>query len=256
VSRFSSEDLSGLRAVVTGAGRGIGFAVAERLVQRGARVAVLAQHRESAEGAAARLAPWGEAWPIWGDLAEPSTCRAVMDTALERLGGVDVLVNNAGWTGTSSFLQEDQAYWERVVAVNLWAVIWMTRRALETMVAAGRGGSIVNVVSDAGRVGMQGEAVYAAAKGGVIALTKSLAQEMARYAIRVNCVSPGPTNTRVLTDNLGQHPDLIDRMIRRIPLRRVAEPEDVAEAVVFLAGPRARYITGQVLSVSGGLTMV
>ncbi|MGC8487247.1 MAG: SDR family NAD(P)-dependent oxidoreductase [Clostridia bacterium] len=245
-----------VRAIVTGAGRGIGLATARRLIEGGARVAVLAQHAESAEHAASLLG--AAAMPFSGDLADPQINRGLMQAAADALGGVDILVNNAGWTLTQSFLGEDEAYWERVLRVNLHAVIWAVHAILPRMVEGG-GGSIVNVVSDAGRVGMQGEAVYAAAKGGVVALSKSLAQEMARHKIRVNCVAPGPTNTRVLEENMGIGPDAqkkIESMIRRIPLRQVAEPDDVAAAIVFLAGDQSRQITGQVLSVSGGLTMV
>ncbi len=244
------------RAIVTGAGRGIGFSTARRLIEQGARVAVLAQHRPSAEEAAATL---GErAVPLAGDLADPDVNGQLMTAAMDVLGGVDCLVNNAGWTLTQSFLAEDRPYWDRIVGVNLTAVIWSIHTVLPRMIEGG-GGSIVNVVSDAGRVGMQGEAVYAAAKGGVIALSKSLAQEMARHRVRVNCVAPGPTHTRALEENMGVGPEAhkkIESMIRRIPLRQVAEPEDIAAAIVFLAGPEARQITGQVLSVSGGLTMV
>lgn len=253
-----AREWAGKRVVVTGAGRGIGFHVARLALRAGARVAVLAQHQDSAETAVERLREWGEAVPGYGDLADYATCQRVIGGALDALGGVDVLVNNAGWTLTAPFLSEAPSYWERVVAVNLWPVIWASRQVLDILVQQGQGGSIVNVASDAGRVGMQGEAVYAAAKGGVIAFSKSLAQEMARHQIRVNVVCPGPTNTRVLEENLAG-PDQagrIERMIKRIPLRRVAEPEEVAETVVFLAGPRASQITGQVLSVSGGLTMV
>lgn len=244
------------RAIVTGAGRGIGLAVARRLVASGAQVAVLAQHQASAEAACRQLGP--HALPLWGNLAHRDQNQAVITAAVEQLGGVDILVNNAGWTLTTPFLTEAAPYWDQVLGINLQAVIWSSQLVLQAMVAAGRGGSIVNVVSDAGRAGMAGEAVYAAAKGGVIALTKSLAQEMARYGIRVNAIAPGPTNTRVLEENMAgaDAASLIDRMIRRIPLRRIAEPDEIAAAVCFVAGAEAGYITGQVLSVSGGLTMM
>ncbi len=244
------------RAIVTGAGRGIGLAVARRLIATGSQVVVLAQHRDSAEAAASQLGP--AAWPLWGDLADASTNRQLIEAARDHLGGLDILVNNAGWTLTTPFLDEAPEYWDRVLAINLGAVLMSTQVALAAMVAQGQGGAIVSVVSDAGRVGMAGEAVYAAAKAGVVALTKSLAQEMARHSIRLNAVAPGPTNTRVLEENMAG-PDAaarIERMIRRIPLRRVAEPDDIAGTVCFLAGPDAAYITGQVVSVSGGLTMV
>jgi 2-hydroxycyclohexanecarboxyl-CoA dehydrogenase len=247
------------RFIVTGAGRGIGFAIARRLLEAGARVAVLAQHQDSAERAAAELGAPDRTVALAGDLADYAVNRSVITAAIDRLGGVDGLVNNAGWTLTTPFLDETPDYWDRVLGINLAAVIWASHTVLTHLAAAGHGGALVNVVSDAGRVGMQGEAVYAAAKGGVIALTKSLAQEMARRAIRVNAVAPGPTNTRVLEENMGSGPEAeakITRMIRRIPLGRVAEPDEVAAAVVFLLSDDARHITGQTLSVSGGLTMV
>jgi 2-hydroxycyclohexanecarboxyl-CoA dehydrogenase len=247
--------LAGARVIVTGAGRGIGRAVATRLVADGARVAVLAQHWDSAAAAARELG--AAAIPIAGDLANREENHRVMAEAMQALAGVDVLINNAGWTLTTPFLEESPDYWDRVLKVNLYAVIWSTRAVLDEMVRQGSGGAVVNVVSDAGRAGMAGEAVYAAAKGGVVALTKSLAQEMARHQIRLNAVAPGPTHTRVLEDNMAgpNAAARIERMIRRIPLRRVAEPEDIAGLVCFLAGPDASYITGQVMSVSGGLTM-
>jgi 2-hydroxycyclohexanecarboxyl-CoA dehydrogenase len=251
--------LTGRRYIVTGGSRGIGLAVARRLLHAGAAVALIAQHPDGLVEAAKTLDAAERVITVAADLADyGANCRA-MTNAMERLGRIDGLVNNAGWTLTTPFLKETPDYWERVVRVNLLAVIWSSHTILEALVANAQGGALVNVVSDAGRVGMQGEAVYAAAKGGVIALTKSLAQEMARHNIRVNAVAPGPTNTRVLEENMGVGPDAkdkIDRMIRRIPLRRVAEPDDIAAAVVFLLSPDASQITGQTLSVSGGLTMV
>jgi len=246
------------RFIVTGAGRGIGLAVARRLVAAGASVALLAQHADSADAAARALATPDRTVALSGDLADFETNQALMAAAVDRLGGVDGLINNAGWTLTHPFLEDTPEYWERVLRVNLHAVIWASHAVLAHWAARDQTGTIVNVVSDAGRVGMQGEAAYAAAKGGVIALTKSLAQEMASRGIRLNAVAPGPTNTRVLEENMGGGPDAqekISRMIRRIPLKRIAEPDDIAAAVVFLLSDDASYITGQTLSVSGGLTM-
>ncbi len=253
--QLTVDGLSGKRAVVTGAGRGIGFAIAELLLASGARVAVLAQHKASAREAVRRLGS-PLAFALHGDLADPDVNQGVLGEALERLGGLDILVNNAGWTLTTPFLSESRTYWDRVLAVNLRAVILACGAALPALQL--EGGAIVNIVSDAGRVGMQGEAVYAAAKGGVIAFTKSIAQETARKGVRANCVSPGPTRTRVLAENLAADGEVgrIERLLRRIPLRRAAEPAEVAQAAVFLASDLASHITGQVLSVSGGLTMV
>lgn len=250
--------LSGRRAVVTGGGRGIGRATALRLAALGADVAVVARTAAQVEQVAAEVRARGaRGLGISADLTGYAACRAALLRVQQELGGLEILVNNAGWTLTSSFLEEDEAYWRRVIDSNLWSTIFCSRVALEWMVDHG-GGVIVNVASDAGRVGTAGEAVYSAAKGGVIALTRSLAREMAPHGVRVNCVCPGPTETEVLAENRRdpQQAGRIDRMIRQIPLRRVAQPEEVAEAVVFFCTDASRYITGQVLSVSGGLTMV
>lgn len=250
--------LSGRRAVVTGGGRGIGRATALQLAALGADVAVVARTAAQVEQVAAEVRARGaRGLGISADLTGYAACRAALLRVQQELGGLEILVNNAGWTLTSSFLEEDEAYWRRVIDSNLWSTIFCSRVALEWMVDHG-GGVIVNVASDAGRVGTAGEAVYSAAKGGVIALTRSLAREMAPHGVRVNCVCPGPTETEVLAENRRdpQQAGRIDRMIRQIPLRRVAQPEEVAEAVVFFCTDASRYITGQVLSVSGGLTMV
>ncbi len=250
--------LGGRRAAITGGGRGIGRATALRLAELGADVGVIARSREQVDRVAAEICGRGaHAIGVSADLATYPACREAVGAVSEALGGLDILVNNAGWTLTTPFLSEDEAYWRRVVDVNLWGTIFCSRVALEWMAAHG-GGVIVNVASDAGRVGTSGETVYAAAKGGVIAFTRSLAREMAPHQVRVNCVSPGPTETEVLTENRSDpaYAGRIERMIRLIPLRRVAQPEEIAEAVAFFCSDASRYITGQVLSVSGGLTMV
>jgi 2-hydroxycyclohexanecarboxyl-CoA dehydrogenase len=250
--------LAGRRAVVTGGGRGIGRAIARHLAGLGADVAELARTREQVERVAEEVGTLGvRGVAISTDLTTAAACQAAIASARDALGGVDILVNNAGWTLTGNFLEEDESYWRRVIDTNLWGVIFCSRAALEWMVEHG-GGVIVNVASDAGRVGTGGEAVYSAAKGGVIALTRSLAREMAPRSVRVNCVCPGPTGTEVLAENTADpaHAARIERMIRLIPMRRIARPEEIAEAVAFFCTDASRYITGQVLSVSGGLTMV
>lgn len=250
--------LAGRRAVVTGGGRGIGRATALRLAELGADVAVVARTASQVDEVASQVRGRGvRGLAVSADLSTYAGCRSALLRVTGELGGLDILVNNAGWTLTSSFLEEDEAYWRRVVDSNLWSTIFCSRVALEWMVDHG-GGVIVNVASDAGRVGTSGEAVYSAAKGGVIALTKALAREMATHGVRVNCVCPGPTETEVLAENRRDphQAGRIERMIRQIPLRRVAQPEEVAEAVAFFCTDASRYITGQVLSVSGGLTMV
>jgi 2-hydroxycyclohexanecarboxyl-CoA dehydrogenase len=143
--------------------------------------------------------------------------------------------------------------WDKLIDINLMGVIRVTRAFLEPMVQSEKGGSVVNVSSDAGRVGSSGESVYAAAKGGVIALSKSLAREMTRYKINVNCVCPGPTETQLLRSNPENY---IDALLKAIPMKRFADPTDIAHAVAYFASEPASYVTGQVMSVSGGLTMV
>jgi len=250
--------LHGRRAVVTGGGRGIGRATALRLADLGADVAVIARTEPEISRVASEIEKRGVrgiARPA--DLTTFAACRAAIEGAGQSLGGLEILVNNAGWTLTSAFLEEEESYWRHVVDANLWSTVFCSRVALGWMSAHG-GGTIVNVASDAGRVGTAGEAIYSAAKGGVIALTRSLAREMARHRVRINCVCPGPTETAVLaaSRNDPEHAGKIERMIRLIPMRRVAQPEEIANAVAFFCGDSSQYITGQVLSVSGGLTMV
>jgi 2-hydroxycyclohexanecarboxyl-CoA dehydrogenase len=250
--------LSGRRAAITGGGRGIGRATALRLAELGADVAVIARTQTQLDAVAREIDRRGvRGLAVAADLTTYSACREAIHTVQRALGGIDILVNNAGWTLTSPFLEETDAYWHRVVDSNLWSTIYCSRAALEWMTGHG-GGVIVNVASDAGRVGTSGETVYAAAKGGVIAFTRSLAREAASRGVRVNCVSPGPTETEVLAENRGDPAQAgrIDRMIRLIPMRRVAQPEEIADAVAFFCSDASRYVTGQVLSVSGGLTMV
>jgi 2-hydroxycyclohexanecarboxyl-CoA dehydrogenase len=248
MSRFGNQTV-----LITGGAHGIGLATARQFLDQGARVAIWALNPESVEHARQTLGH--EVFGLAVDVGQREAVDDACQRVSQHLGPVEILVNNAGYTLTTPFLSERPEYWERVMATNLWGPIYTCRALLPTMVERGRG-SVVNVVSDAGRVGMAGEAVYAAGKAGVVALAKSLAQEMARHHIRINCVSPGPTRTRILEENSQGAESLIEKMVKRIPLREIAEPEDVASAIVFLAGPESRHITGQTLSVSGGLTMV
>jgi 2-hydroxycyclohexanecarboxyl-CoA dehydrogenase len=184
------------------------------------------------------------------DLADPVSVRRCAAEVLDRYGRVDILVNAAGWNDIQPFLQNAPDYMDRVLAVNLGGLLHLTQALLPAMVAASKG-KIVNVSSDAGRVGSSGETAYAAAKGGVIAFTKSLAREVARYSINVNCVCPGPTDTPMLQSRPEK---LKEAFIRAIPFRRFAKPQEIADTILFFASSRSDYITGQVLSVSGGLT--
>ena len=235
--------------VVTGGASGIGRATALLLAREGARVVVgdidEAGGRSVAdEAAAAGLRLDFRPLDLTQDAAIAGFAAAV--------GRVDGLVNGAGWDRIEPFLDNPPAMWDELIAINLMGAIRLTRALLGPMVEA-RHGKIVNISSDAGRVGSTGETVYAAAKGGLIAFNKSLAREMARYRINVNCVCPGPTDTPLFQR---QPERMREALTRAIPFRRIAQPQEIAEAVLFFLGGRSDYITGQVLSVSGGLTMV
>jgi 2-hydroxycyclohexanecarboxyl-CoA dehydrogenase len=184
------------------------------------------------------------------DLADPKSARRCAAEVIARSGRVDLLVNAAGWNDLQPFIDNTSDYMDRVIAVNLGGPVHLTQALLPPMIAAGKG-KIINVSSDAGRVGSGGETVYAAAKGGVIAFTKSLAREVARYAINVNCVCPGPTDTPMLATRPEK---LREAFIKAIPFRRFARPQEIADAILFFASSRSDYVTGQILSISGGLT--
>ncbi|MGH3305295.1 MAG: SDR family NAD(P)-dependent oxidoreductase [Streptosporangiaceae bacterium] len=236
-------------AVVTGAASGIGRAIATALAGHGAMV--VAADRDLA-GAEQTAAAHGRVTAVFLDLTSNSSIGAARDAVQDRLGAVTILVNAAGWDRPGPFLETGEQFWRDVVDINYVGHVRVSHAFLPPMIAAGRGGTVVNVASDAGRVGSSGETVYAGAKGGVIAFTKSLAREVARYQITVNCVCPGPTDTP-LFQSLPE--STREALVRAIPFRRVAQPEEIAAAVLFFASGMARYITGQVLSVSGGLTM-
>ncbi|HTZ38294.1 MAG TPA: SDR family NAD(P)-dependent oxidoreductase [Stellaceae bacterium] len=236
--------------IVTGGASGIGRATALLLAREGARV-FIGDIDEAGGRAAAETAGGGsEFFPL--DLQQPASVADFAASVHRRVERVDGLVNGAGWDRIQPFIENPPEMWEDLIAINLLGAVRLTRAVLPPMIAA-QAGKIVNISSDAGRVGSTGETVYAAAKGGLIAFTKSLAREMARYRLNVNCVCPGPTDTPLFQR---QPERMREALTRAIPFRRIAQPEDVAEAVMFFLGPRSDYVTGQVLSVSGGLTMV
>ena len=236
--------------IVTGGASGIGRATALLLAREGARV-FIGDIDEAGGRAAAETAGGGsEFFPL--DLQQPASVADFAASVHRRVERVDGLVNGAGWDRIQPFIENPPEMWEDLIAINLLGAVRLTRAVLPPMIAA-LAGKIVNISSDAGRVGSTGETVYAAAKGGLIAFTKSLAREMARYRLNVNCVCPGPTDTPLFQR---QPERMREALTRAIPFRRIAQPEDVAEAVMFFLGPRSDYVTGQVLSVSGGLTMV
>jgi 2-hydroxycyclohexanecarboxyl-CoA dehydrogenase len=245
--------LEGKIALVTGGGSGIGRAICVRLADEGARVAVADLDPSAAEQTAADLATPGIAVEV--DIADFDRVRAAVGQARSALGAIDVLVNNAGWDRMEPFVDNTPEFWTKVIDVNLRGPIHCCRAVLDDMIGRGSG-KIVTISSDAARVGSTGEAVYSACKGGVISFSKTLAREMARHGINVNVVCPGPTDTPLLQGMVEAGSDrLVESLKRAIPFRRLARAEEIAAAVAFFASPDADFITGQVLSVSGGLTM-
>jgi 2-hydroxycyclohexanecarboxyl-CoA dehydrogenase len=249
----TSMNMQGQVAVVTGAASGIGRAAAEALAARGAQVVVADIDREGGEKTVATLRERGrKAEFIAVDMTDPASIAAFAEAVHAKYGAVDVLVNGAGWGRTHPFWEGTPELWNKLIALNLVGPMTLAKALLPHMLER-KSGRIVNIASDAGRVGSLGETVYAGAKGGLIAFTKSLARETARHGINVNCVCPGPTDTPLLAAVPEGH---LEAFKKAIPLRRFAQPSEVADAVAFFAGAQSNYVTGQVLSVSGGLTMV
>ncbi|OJY47857.1 SDR family oxidoreductase [Pseudonocardia sp. 73-21] len=250
-----SEPVAPRIAVVTGAGSGIGRAITLALAGAGTTVVAadldIDGARATAEQAAAVDAP--PVVPLAVDVADPDSVVALAGAVTSDVGVPAVLVNCAGWDRTGPFIGSTPEFAQKVVAINYLGQVHVCQAFLPAMVEAGRGGRVINIASDAGRVGSSGETIYAGAKGGVIAMSKSLAREMARHAITVNVVCPGPTDTPLF--HAGVDENLAKALIRAIPLRRLARPEEIASAVAYFASDGASYVTGQVLSVSGGLTM-
>jgi 2-hydroxycyclohexanecarboxyl-CoA dehydrogenase len=238
-------------ALVSGGARGIGRAIALALAEDGRRVVV----GDLLEDLAAKTAGEVDGLAVALDVTDSSSVAGAVKRAEAELGPIEILVNNAGWDELRPFLETDEEFWDRVMEINFKGCLRMTRAVLPGMLERGFG-RIVTIGSDAGRVGSSLESVYAGAKGGVIAFTKTIAREAARSGVTANTVCPGPTRTPLLegmTETGGEK--LIGSLERAVPMRRLGEPEDVAAAVAFLASERAGYITGQTLSVSGGLTM-
>ncbi len=233
--------------MVTGGARGIGRGIVLALSADGCRVAVADLLEEEAAATAREAA--GIAVKL--DVTDSTSVAA----AVEQVGPIDILVNNAGWDEAKPFLETDEDFWDRVIDINFKGGLRTTRAVLPGMVERGWG-RVVNIGSDAGRVGSSMESVYSGAKGGVIAFTKTIAREVARSGVTANAVCPGPTETAFLDRIAGEGGErLVESLTRAVPMRRLGQPEDVAAAVAFLASDSAGYITGQTLSVSGGLTM-
>lgn len=228
--------LKGKTAIVTGGAAGIGAAIVERLRAEGTKVVI---------------------FDLNGEKKVDITDYAAVQKAVAEAGPVDILVNNAGWDMFKPFLKTDPAFWQKIISINLIGAMNLLHCVLPGMVARG-GGKVVSIASDAGRVGSSGEAPYSACKGGIIALTKTLARELAGKGVRLNVVCPGLTETNMLTEFMkgAGNPDKLAEAYRRaIPIGRLGKPEDIPGAVLFFASDDADFITGQVLSVSGGLTM-
>ena len=244
---------AGKTALVTGAAGGMGKATVKRLVADGFTIAAMDMN---AGGLAELAKEFGAGISTWiCDQTNEIAVRDAVKGAVGKHGPIDALVNLTGWCGTTRFHEENAAYWAKVIAINFQAALYVTQPVLHGMIERKRG-KIVFVASDAGRVGTSGEAVYAGMKGGIIAFGKSLARENARYNVCVNTMCPGPTDTPLLQEEIRENPDLIQRMVKIIPFRRVGQPDDMANVISFLCSKDSDYMTGQTLSVSGGLTMV
>ena len=246
-------------ALVTGGARGIGAAIARGLAQDGMPTVIADIRAEQARAnAQAIIDAGGRALAVDVDVRSPESVAAGVAAARTEFGEIDVLVNVAGWDELKPFVDSDEEFWQEVLEVNFKGGLRFTRALLPTMIER-RWGRIVNISSDAGRVGSSLESVYAGAKGAIISFTKTVARETARMGVTANIVCPGPTDTEMLRDVAHAHPDadkVLERLARAVPMKRLGQPDDVAAAVRFFASEGAGYITGQTLSVSGGLTMV
>ena len=245
-------------ALVTGGSRGIGQAICSRLAADGAKVAVVDILEEEARKTAEEIREaGGEAIAIRCDVTQLDQVKSCVDTVLDAWEQIDILVNNAGWDKVEPFIESQPETWEKVIAINLKGPVSFSHAVIPQMIERG-GGKIISISSDAGRVGSTGEAVYSACKAGLIGFSKTLARELARAKINVNVVCPGPTETPLLKQITAgsKGSRIIDAMTKAVPFRRLGQPGEIASAVAFFASPDADFVTGQVLSVSGGLTMV
>jgi len=251
--------LKGKTAIVTGAGSGIGRAIALRLAAEGITVGVFDVNQQGAEEVAGAIeAAGGRAIAVRCDITDHAAVTGTVAAFEAQAGqGTDILVNNAGWDTPMPFLKTDPAFWQKVTAINWFGPLHMTHATAQGM-AARKSGRIVNIASDAGRVGSSGEVVYSGCKGATIAFAKALARELARSNVTINTVCPGPTDTPAMAAFVGtgdQGQKIRDAMVKGVPLGRIGQPDDYPGIVAFLASDDAAFITGQTLSVSGGLTM-
>jgi 2-hydroxycyclohexanecarboxyl-CoA dehydrogenase len=251
--------VSNRTAFVTGGAQGIGRGIATTLGEQGYRVAVVDRNPDAASDTASSITDaGGTALAVQADVTDTASVRAAVTTVTDELGPVEVAVNNAGWDDFMSFTDTTEEFWDRILDINFKGALRVNHAVVPGMLERGFG-RVISIGSDAGRVGSSLEAVYSGAKGGIIAFTKTLAREVATKGVTANTVCPGPTDTpalRAFADNSGQDADkVLGGMTRAVPMKRLAQPADVAAAVAFFASDAAGYITGQTLSVSGGLTM-
>jgi 2-hydroxycyclohexanecarboxyl-CoA dehydrogenase len=244
--------------IVTGGAGGIGSATCRRLAAEGAKVAIFDMNLEAAQKLADEIkAQKGQAIAIKCDITQNDTVNQAVAQVEAELGAVDGLVNNAGFDIFKPFVKSEPHEWEKLIQINLVGMLNMHHAVLKGMVAR-NAGRIVNIASDAARVGSSGEAVYAACKGGLLSFSKTLAREHSRHNITVNVVCPGPTDTALLaqvTDGAANPEKLREAFVKAIPLGRLGQPDDLASSIAFFLSDDSSFITGQVLSVSGGLTM-
>ncbi|WP_195892867.1 SDR family NAD(P)-dependent oxidoreductase [Bacillus massiliigorillae] len=243
-------------AFITGAGRGIGREIAKTLALKSMNIVVSDVNIDNAKETVAMLQENGvEAIAVYCDVTKLESVQVAVATALETFERIDILVNNAGWDKIEPFLKSEPRTWKTIIDINLMGQVHTCKEILPLMIQNGYG-KVINIASDSGRVGSSGEAVYSAAKGGVIAFTKTLAREMARHKLNINCIAPGPADTPLFQEIGSYNEGIAAALEKAIPFRRLAQPQDIANAVAYFASDEAEYVTGQTLSVNGGLTMM
>ncbi|MBO0997641.1 SDR family oxidoreductase [Bacillus sp. SD075] len=243
-------------AFITGAGSGIGREIAKKLASRNFNIIVADINLKNAEQTVSLIEKSGfEARAVHCDVTKLESVKKSVEESVKHYHRIDILVNNAGWDKVEPFLKSNPSTWKRIIDINLLGQIHTCKEILPLMIENGYG-KVVNIASDAARVGSSGEAVYSAAKGGVIAFTKTIAREMARYKLNINCIAPGPADTPLFQEIGSYNEGIAGALEKAIPFRRLAQPEDIASAVAYFVSEDAGYITGQTLSVNGGLTMV
>lgn len=245
-------------AIVTGAAGGIGRAICERFVDEGVKLVAADVNEASLKEFAEQLrARGGDVLALAFDITRFDDVGAAVEKAASHFGKIDILVNNAGWDIAKPFLDTEPDLWDKIISINLRGPLNLHKAVLPHMIAAG-GGKVINIASDAGRVGSSGESVYSACKGGLISFSKTVAREYARNNVRINVVCPGPTDTALLRSFVGEGEygqKIYDKLQKAIPLKRLGQPDDIPGMIAFFASADADFITGQVISVSGGLTM-